>query len=50
MDFSIFRKKTLRRIYVIKNCLIRINIHGEIKEKVLSRKFDHEGRENITIL
>ena len=46
MDFSKFRKKTPRRIHIIKNHSIWISIRREIKEQNLRRKFDHKEREN----
>ena len=38
MDFSNFRKITLRQIHEIKNISIWIKIHGEIKKQKFDRK------------
>ena len=38
-------KKTPRKIHIIKNHLIQINIHKEIKEKNQERKINREERE-----
>ena len=46
MDFTIFGKMTSRRIHIIKNCSILINIHGEIKEQNQGRKINRKEREN----
>ena len=50
MDVSKFRKKTLKRIHIIKNHSIWISIGREINERNLGKKFDREERENIKFL
>ena len=47
MNFSVFGKKTPRKIHEIKNCSIWICIHREINEQNLGIKIDREERVNI---